>query len=58
MGFAFGAASGLVGLGFWVASHPGDGDGVQCPVQPTVPAAIEAVSGALSTCLQWSDSGQ
>lgn len=59
MGLALGAASGLVGTGLWVASHPGDGDGVQCPVQRAVTAAVQPMPGALTAaCLQRSDSGQ
>ncbi len=45
--------------GFWVASHAGDGDGVQCSVQGAVAAAVEAMPGALpAACLERGDSGQ
>jgi hypothetical protein len=47
-GSAFGEASGGVGLGFGMAAEPGQGDGVQGPVELTVAAAVEPVAGGLS----------
>jgi hypothetical protein len=40
---ALGGAPGLVSAGFGVAAHSCDRDGVQCPVQGPVTAAVEAV---------------
>ena len=40
--------SDLVGASLGMASHPGDGDGVQSAVECSVAAAVEAVPGALS----------
>ena len=37
----------LVVAGLGVAAHPGDGDGVQGPVEVAVAAAVESVSGPL-----------
>jgi hypothetical protein len=54
VGLALGAAPDLVSTGLWVASHAGDGDGVQCSVQGAVAAAVESVSGVLTaTCFQY-----
>ena len=59
VGLAFGGASGLVGAGFWVAAHPGDGDGVQGAVEVAVAAAVESVTGALAAAgFERRDAGQ
>ena len=47
-GFAFGEASGGVGLCFGVAAEPGEGDGVQGAVELTVASAVEPVAGGLA----------
>jgi len=47
-GLAFGEAAGGVGLGFGVAAEPGQGDGVQGPVELAVAAAVEPVAGGLA----------
>ena len=47
-GFAFGEASGGVGLGFGVAAEAGQGDGVQRPVELAVAATVEPVPGGLA----------
>ena len=46
-GFAFADSLGDVGLGEGAVSAAGDGDGVQCPVQVAVAAAVEAVASSL-----------
>ncbi len=59
MGLPLGGASDLIGAGLWMASHPGDGDGVQCPVQRAVATAVEAMPRALAaTCFQGRDASQ
>lgn len=56
---AFGRALDLVGAGLGVTPHLSDRYGVQRPVQGTVAAAVEAVSGALSAArFQWGDTGE
>jgi hypothetical protein len=59
MGLALQGATGFVGPGLGVASDAGDRDGVQCPVQGAVAAAVKAVTGALAAAgFQGRDSGQ
>jgi hypothetical protein len=59
VGLAVGTASNLVGTGLGMASHPGDGHGVQGTVQRSVAAAIESMAGVEATAhLEWSDTGQ
>ena len=44
VGFSLGAAAFGVGLGSFVASQTGDGDGVDCRVESTVTEAVQAMS--------------
>ena len=47
-GAALCSATSDVGLGFGVEPHPGQDNGVQCPVELSVTAPVEAVSDRLS----------
>lgn len=59
MVLALRGSPGLVVARFGVAAEPDDGDDMQCPVQISVPAAVETVSCSLSTaCFQRCDAGE
>ena len=52
MGLALRGAFGVVGAGLGVAAHAGDRDGVKGPVEVSVAATVESVSGPLpAACL-------